>query len=301
VVAGAVSHGDVNVSVTVHNLSVWLSALCHAIGVVLHEPRRTLRHGGWWLLAMFHVRTHRHYDARRCGDHRLDPDVLHSRAGRDTVRQVVLGSAVAMFVFSALVLRAKDRGESSPFARWYYLGLLLMATGLIGVLIQTAHSSVLGWMGMATQWLSGSYLVIAALAAARESNAWEISLAATPNDVRLRYCMAALLVIAAAIVQLVAVPESGARIVYRDVLPGGHAGRSLRRAGAGHPRGRALDDHHRCVLDRAHWTIRRAGRGRQGRCDVLPGKLRRGRLDDRRHAEGSGAGRVRGGRASPRR
>src|SRR5262249_44270523 len=51
--AGGGRGGDVNVSVTVHTLCVWLPALCHAIGVVLHEPRRTIRNRGWCLLAMF--------------------------------------------------------------------------------------------------------------------------------------------------------------------------------------------------------------------------------------------------------
>src|SRR5262245_42173358 len=218
VVAGAVSRGDVNVSVTVHNLCVFISALCHAIGVV-HEPRRALRNRGWCLLAMFTFALVAITTIVHAAIAGWLPTFFLQGQGGTPLRQVVLGAAVAMFVFSALVLRAKSRPDSSPFARWYYLGLLLMATGLIGVLIQTAHSSVLGWLGVATQWLSGPYLVIAALAAARESNAWEIPLAATPSDVRLRYGMAALLVVAAAIVQLVFVPESAARIVYVTFFP----------------------------------------------------------------------------------
>src|SRR5947207_1632791 len=54
--------------------------------------------------------------------------------GGTWVRQIVLGSAVVMFVFSALVLRSKSRSAPSSFARWYCLGLLLMAAGLFGVL-----------------------------------------------------------------------------------------------------------------------------------------------------------------------
>jgi len=63
------------------------------------------------------------------------------------------------------------------FARWYGLGLLLMAVGLLAVLMQTVHSSVVGWIGVSTQWLSGAYLLTGSVAAARESGAAEISLA----------------------------------------------------------------------------------------------------------------------------
>ena len=64
----------------------------------------------------------------------------------------------------------------SAFLYWYTLALGLIAVGLFGIMIESVACSLLSWMGLTAQYLSGVYMLIAAIASVRESGAWQISL-----------------------------------------------------------------------------------------------------------------------------
>jgi signal transduction histidine kinase/CheY-like chemotaxis protein len=198
VVALAAGRGDFNISVTVHNLCIWLAGACHMTGALLSgRAARSSSQRGWWLFASYAatigcVALVAH--AARAG---WTPTFFVQGEGGSLVRQTVLGTAIAMFVASAFLLGMKYRAAYSAFTHWYALGLTLTAAGLFGVMISTVHSSALNWTGVITQCLSGVYLLAAAIAAARESRAWEISLAGAPSDPRLRYALAVMFVAAA--------------------------------------------------------------------------------------------------------
>ena len=96
--------------------------------------------------------------------------------GGTPLRNFVLGSAVAMFALTAAMLWRVNRLSHSAFARWYGLALLLVATGLLGVMIQSVHGSWLGWTGRAAQFLGGIYMLMAAIASVCESGVQGISL-----------------------------------------------------------------------------------------------------------------------------
>ena len=96
--------------------------------------------------------------------------------GGTPVRQIVLGSAIAMFVLTAVLLWVENRPSLSPFAYWYALALLLIAAGLFGVMIEPSAGSVLSWTGRAGQFLGGVYMLVAAIASVRESRVWAIPL-----------------------------------------------------------------------------------------------------------------------------
>ena len=69
---------------------------------------------------------------------------------------------------------AANRPSSSSFAHWYVLALLLIAVGLFGMMLQSSRNSLLNWTCRAMQYLSGIYMLIAAIASVRESGVWEI-------------------------------------------------------------------------------------------------------------------------------
>ena len=105
--------------------------------------------------------------------------------GGTPLRDFVLGSATVMFVFTTAILGLKNRRPFSAFVRWYGLALLLVATGLFGIMIESVHGSVLSWTGRAAaQYLGGAYMLIAAFASVRESHAWRISLEAALREER---------------------------------------------------------------------------------------------------------------------
>ncbi len=104
------------------------------------------------------------------------------------VRNFVLGSGAGLFALTAVLLGHTGRRVSS-FAHWYGLALLLTAVGLIGVMLQPYHASLLGWLGRMTQSLGGVYMLIAAVASVRESHAWGIPLEAALRESEHRYRM----------------------------------------------------------------------------------------------------------------
>jgi signal transduction histidine kinase len=220
VMALVTGRGDFNVSVTVHNLSVWLAAFCHLMGVMLSsQPARGGSQRGWWLLAAYVATAGVLAVVARAAAAGWVPIFFVQGEGGTLVRQIVLGSAIVMFIASTLALRAQYRAVYSSFAHWYALGLALTAAGLFGVLISTVHSSALNWTGVLTQCLSGVYLVAAAFAAARESRAWDISLAVAPSDARLRYALAVMFVAAAVALRLLFHEVLGPRAVPVTFFP----------------------------------------------------------------------------------
>jgi PAS domain S-box-containing protein len=80
--------------------------------------------------------------------------------------------------------RRRRHRPLSPFAYWYTLALALIAVGLFGVMLESSVASILGWTGRGTQFLSGVYMLIAAVASVRESHAWGISLEAALREER---------------------------------------------------------------------------------------------------------------------
>ena len=83
VVATVVAHGDVNITITIHNSCVWLSALCHLVGVVLSlRPKQPLSPTSVWLVAAY---LHAAAPWRWCagGARGLDPNLLCPGSGRD--------------------------------------------------------------------------------------------------------------------------------------------------------------------------------------------------------------------------
>jgi PAS domain S-box-containing protein len=177
VVAAAAARGDANTSIIIYNGCVWLSGLCHLVGVSLTlRPRRSLSVPALWLPGAYVLAAGAVMLVTLSALAGWIPTFFVEERGGTLVRQVVLVSAVAMFALTALLLRVTSRQPMSAFVYWYALALLLIATGLFGVLLQTHHASILGWTGRVTQSLGGLYMLVAAIVSVRESRVWGISL-----------------------------------------------------------------------------------------------------------------------------
>ena len=153
---------NTNVLVTIHNTSVWLSALYHLVGTAFSyapyeaswTPRRWLivAYLGTVILSVLITVT------TLLG---LTPIFFLPDQGGTLTRQVVLGSAILMFLLAAILLQAIARRDGVPFARWYSLALLLFAAGLFAVFLQKTNGSLLGWMGRVAQYVGGLYMLAA--------------------------------------------------------------------------------------------------------------------------------------------
>ena len=177
-----------NVLIGGHNSLVWFAALCHLTGVMLSvRPWRAPRLAGLtlaiayagaaclvWLVTMMAVEG-------------WMPVFFVQGQGGTPLRAFVLGSAIIMFVLTAAVLWRANRPAPSAFVRWYAAALLLVATGLLGIMLESVHGGALSWTGRAAQFLGGAYMLVAAVASVRESGTWGVSLSAALHEFRQRY------------------------------------------------------------------------------------------------------------------
>jgi PAS domain S-box-containing protein len=164
-----------NTAITIHNSSVWLSAVCQLAGaVLLLQPRRAMREPGLWLsvactitlglVGLVTLATLGHWT----------PTFFVQGRGGTPLRQFVLGSGTGMFVLTSVLLWLTARRTASSFAYWFSLAQALIAVGLLAVMEQSAQGSILGWTGRAAQFLGSAYMLGAAIVSTRESRAWGI-------------------------------------------------------------------------------------------------------------------------------
>jgi PAS domain S-box-containing protein len=200
--ATAVGTGNPNRTVSIHNLLMALGAWLHFAGVAVGSRKPVAARTEWLVTGYLATgATIVVVAIAVVGD--ATPTFFVQGQGGTPLRQVVLGSAVMAFVVAgALLLRRSQPEEAAAFRRWYGCGLLLVALGLLGVWLQTATNSALGWTGIATQMLGSVYIAVAALQAARDSNAWQVPLSAAPQAPALRYGLPVLFVGAAVLLRM---------------------------------------------------------------------------------------------------
>jgi PAS domain S-box-containing protein len=214
VAAVAAGRSDTNVIVTVHNICVCLSGACHLSGAFFSlRPERTLRAPGMAIAAGY---------AGALGavvlialaavDGRI-PTFFVQGYGGTPLRQLVLASAVGMFVLTAVLLGGPNSKPLSAFRYWYTLALALIATGLLGVMTERSHGNLVSWAGRMAQFLSGVYMLVAAIAAVRESHVWGITLGEALRESEKRFK-----VLAAATFEGIAITEAGRFIDANEQL-----------------------------------------------------------------------------------
>lgn len=188
VLGNAIAHNNANIGVTIHNSCVWLSALCHLAGVILSlRSDRTINEARVWLPAAYMLALGAVVLVTYSTLVGWLPTFFIQGQGGTPIRQLVLGSAIGMFGLTAVLLAAMSRRPLSPFASWYSLALGLIGVGLFAVLIQSSRGSLLGWVGRASQFLSGVYMFLAALESVRQSRVWGLSLEAALHESEERF------------------------------------------------------------------------------------------------------------------
>jgi len=174
VVSCALLNRSANVFITIHNLGMLLSALCYIGGL---SWRGRVRWPAVWLVAGYAgtlVAVGLLTWAALAGH---TPAFFIQGQGGTPLRQAVLAMTVALYAITSALMLRSHRRQPSSFLYWYGLGLALMAVGLAGVMLQSAHGGLLGWTGRGAQCLGGAYLFLAALSAAREAGYPRLSLA----------------------------------------------------------------------------------------------------------------------------
>jgi PAS domain S-box-containing protein len=184
---GAAAPADANIQITIHNTGVWLSALCYLAGAALSwRPKPAMRTAGLWLAAAYTLALGiLGLVALSAVGHWTPAFVIQGRGGTP-LRQFMLISATAMIGLAAALL-AKVRGPLPRFTHWFALALALLATGLLGGMIQSSYGSLLGWTARGAQSLGGAYMVVAAVVCVRESRVWGLQLEAALRESEERF------------------------------------------------------------------------------------------------------------------
>lgn len=187
-IVGTASRLDINAFITIHNVCVWVSALCHLIGALFFLRRSpSVRAAGLWLAIAYTTAVGAVGMVTAAALAGWLPTFFIQGQGGTPVRDFVLGSAVVMFALTAALLAMASRKPMSAFVYWYTLALALIAVGLFGIMIETVHANVLSWAGRSAQFLSGVYMLIAAIASMRESGSWSIPLEEALRESEERY------------------------------------------------------------------------------------------------------------------
>ena len=162
---------------TVSNIGIWMAALCHLSGVILSTRlKRTIRPAGIWLGAVYTLALGVVMLVTMATLKGWLPVFFVDGQGGTMVRYIVLSSSLVMFTLTAVLLWESNRPSLSSFTYWYTLALLLIAVGVFGMIIELTRNSLLDWICRVSQYLSGIYMLIAAIASIRESEAREITM-----------------------------------------------------------------------------------------------------------------------------
>jgi PAS domain S-box-containing protein len=91
-------------------------------------------------------------------------------AGPTLLRQLVLGSADILFVFSFLIFIGTYLRNKEGFLYWYACALALTAISLTAFFIQSSVGSPVGWVGRFSQYVAGAYFLASLVTASRTAH-----------------------------------------------------------------------------------------------------------------------------------
>jgi len=190
IIGAANHHASINASVTVYTLGLWLAALGHLTAAVValvpqkaqppKAPAIALTAAYALVLALIMLITFAAFDGHL-------PAFFLPQQGPSLLRQIALGSAVAMFFCAALFLRAVHTRTACRFARWYALALALTASGLIAIMLQQHPGCPLAWIGRLALYLGTTYLLVAVLSTLRQAGLTGLNLQAALRRTEQRY------------------------------------------------------------------------------------------------------------------
>lgn len=174
------SPGGPNVNVTIHNTGALFGSAFHLVSATLIlagvTSERALKRGKLNVtLAYLGVLVLTALVTIASLQGAIPPFFIQG-VGPTLLRQVVLGTAVALFALSSLLFMRRYSRSKSGLLYWYSLALALIAVGLSAVLLQKAVGSPIGWVGRSAQYLGGIYFLTAVLTTMRGARAKGIPL-----------------------------------------------------------------------------------------------------------------------------
>ncbi|HZW13340.1 MAG TPA: EAL domain-containing protein [Noviherbaspirillum sp.] len=198
-----------NTLLTIHNIGMWFSALCHLIGATLPvRPDAPMRNPPAWLAAGYGFALATMAALVLATLAGLLPSFFVPGKGPTLVRELVLFSTAAMLGVTGILFAAQRPSASQTFTYWYGQALLLFAAGVLA-LVLSVPGTLLGWTGRITLAVGSIFMLIAVLKAVRQHSGQELVPEAPISEGRLGYVVAVAVVAAAAAVRVVLLPALG--------------------------------------------------------------------------------------------
>ena len=182
------SDNDADIIIIIYNSCIWLSALFHLCGALLTLSKsRLIRDTGKWLAAAYLFSAGAVALITYLLLHGQIPLFYIQGQGGMFIRNMILVSSILLFVLTLLLLSIYNRKPLSPFMKWYTLAIALFAIGLLGFLAEKVHADPISWVARTSQYLSGIYMLMAAILSTRDIRLWSISLKAALRESEARY------------------------------------------------------------------------------------------------------------------
>ena len=172
-----------NANVTIFNVAVLLSSICHAGGVLSTlearpgdaDPGRRRRKAAFaypaalTAIALLVVLT-------LAG---IIPPFFIQGLGPTVLRQYVVEWSLVLLIFASLVIMQRFLRKRAPFHFWYSLALALVAISMLAFFLQPAVGSPIGWVGRSAYVLAAVYFLLSANSAWREARTRGVGLSET--------------------------------------------------------------------------------------------------------------------------
>ncbi len=218
-VAPFAGDADANITFTIHNLCVWTAACFHFAAVALPPPPTPPVRKRAWLCALYTSALGLVLLATLAAKSGLTPLFFVQGVGGTITRQFTLISTISLLTITAVLLLPPKGFTFSRVSFWYAVGLLLLACGLAGVMLQSQGGSLLSWAGRAAQYLGGIYLVLAAHAIASNEHPKILYCQTLPTGTRQRHLVAVAIVFTAMAVRMLFLEDLATTLPYLTFYP----------------------------------------------------------------------------------
>ncbi len=165
-----------NITITIHNCTILLSAVLHLIGIIflIRPGNIPTNRAAFLAVAFFIVLLISGLISISTYNEWIPPFFIQQNGGTP-LRQLVLHMSILMYLVTTVMMLRYSQ-KFGPFIHWYALALVLIEVGLFGVMLETVHGGVVSWLGRSAQFLSGPYMLSAVLQSFRASRINGISL-----------------------------------------------------------------------------------------------------------------------------
>ena len=171
-----VMSGVGNITVLVHNMGFAISSLCHLLGALAGRRHLVFAAPGG-ALAGFMAGAFGVVLVILLGvANNWWPVVFVQGIGGTPLRGAVLTATAIMLVVAARLMAMQRGGAQPAFMRPYYLGLLMLALGAVGLMLVETTGTLFSWTVRTTQYVGGLYLLIGAIAGTREARRFQLPL-----------------------------------------------------------------------------------------------------------------------------